>query len=73
MAYELERGERVTPINPNRSDAPDPSIRVGRDRWPPSRGLPCLFPPAWPLIALCVRAVTSEAAIEAVEHWGVRR
>ena len=65
-----ERGERVTPINPNRSDAPDPSIRIGRDRWPPSRWPVEFLPPAWPLIALCVMAVTAEAAIEAVEYWG---
>ena len=68
-----ERGERVTPISPNRSDAPDPSHRVGRDRWPPSRWPAWTFPPAWPLITLCVMAVTAEAAIEAVEHWRVRR
>lgn len=30
----MTEGYPLPPIRDNRSDAPDPSIRIGRDRWP---------------------------------------
>ena len=64
-----ERGERVTPISPNRSDAPDPSIRIGRDRWPPSRDGAALATE----LALLPLALALNAAGVFVELWFRRR
>ena len=71
MTYELERGHLSRPINPNVADCPDPSIRVGRDRWPSAPTWPLLFfPPAWPLIALKIASVSMAAAPEGIALCG---